>query len=267
MATRAASASLRAASLRAAAAASSSRRFKRAAALAASFSALRAFDSARFALFGPFVLGADTDASFSSLGDPAVLSSRLARAAAGVFGVFGASSRRAPFPSRPTIGLANFRPPPLTNPPLPNLLFPITSLPRRRIASASAACGVPAADGRPLFGFVPFGVSIPAAARAGTAVDGRNIGLGPSNVPTLTENGFAFDPRLPLPLPALARESSPISTMLTPLTIAPARGPLSLDTCRKEKSGTLYVCDCSHVAAQRLAAQVAAVAPGRARPS
>ena len=90
MAARAASASLRAASLRAAAAASSSRRFKRAAALAASFSALRAFDSARFALFGPFVLGADTDASFSSLGDPAVLSSRLARAGAGVFGVFGA---------------------------------------------------------------------------------------------------------------------------------------------------------------------------------
>ena len=55
MATRAASASLRAASLRAAAAASSSRRFKRAAALAASFSALRAFDSARFAATGTAV--------------------------------------------------------------------------------------------------------------------------------------------------------------------------------------------------------------------
>jgi hypothetical protein len=71
---------------------------------------------------------------------------------------------------------------------------------------------------------------MPAAACAGTAVDGRNIGRGPSNVPTLTENGFAFDPRLPLPLPALARESSPISTMLTPLAIGAARGPLPLDT-------------------------------------
>ena len=95
------------------------------------------------------------------------------------------------------------------------------------IANASAAFGVPALDSRPAFDLDPFGV---AAASCKMCVDGLNIGRGPSIEPVFTVNGFTFDPPLPLPLPALACESSPISTMLTPFGAENASPPLPFDT-------------------------------------
>jgi hypothetical protein len=61
-------------------------------------------------------------------------------------------------------------------------------------------------------------------------VDGRNIGRGPSIDPVFTVKGFVFDPPLPLPLPALACESSPISTMRTPFGAENAVSPFPFDT-------------------------------------